>query len=225
MKSIIPNDELQELSFYKAIVENLPAHIQVNVVNNSNDNRSFSNLWTNPRGIDFIGYSQKEILEFGNEFFARVVHPDDMQVIFNTVPRIQQDPKKSFGGLIRVKPKDGDYHWVMWCVNVIEFNNGKPWKILVVNLNVSEMIDTDNQISILLKENLRLKNKLSIQSLTRRELEILKLIAKGMIDKEIADLLNISPLTTKTHRKNLHHKLHLKNTASIIHFAIDNGLI
>lgn len=225
MKSINLNEGAQELSFYKAIVENLPAHIQVNMVNNADDNRSFSNLWTNSRGLDFIGYSQKEILEIGNDFFARVVHPDDMQVLFNTIPRIQQDPKKSFGGLIRVRPKEGDYQWMMWCVNVMEFSNRNPWKILVVNLNVSEMIDTDNQISILLKENLRLKNKLSFQSLTRREIEILKLIAMGMIDKEIADFLHISPSTAKTHRKNLHRKLHLKNIASLIHFAIETGLI
>ncbi len=225
MKSINLNGGLQELSFYKAIVENLPAHILVNVVNNSIDNRTFSNLWTNSRGLDFIGYSQKEILEIGNDFFARIVHPDDMQVLFNIIPRIHKDPKKSFGGLIRVRPKEGDYQWMIWCANMMEFNNGNPWKILVVNLNVSEMIDTENQISILLKENLRLKNKLSFQSLTRREIEILKLVAKGMNDKEIADILNISPATAKTHRRNLHHKLHLKNTASLIHFSIEAGLI
>jgi DNA-binding CsgD family transcriptional regulator len=215
---------MEKLTFYKAIVDNLPAHIQVNVVNNADDDHSFSNLWTNSRGLDFIGYSQKEIQEFGNEFFARVVHPEDMKVLFDTIPKIQKDPTKSFGGLIRVKPKKGDYHWIIWCVTVMEFVNGNPQKILVVNLNVSEMVDTDNQISILLKENLRLKNQLSIQFLTKREIEVLKLIAHGKIDKEIADDLHISSATAKTHRKNLHRKLHLKNTASLIHFALETGL-
>ena len=108
---------------------------------------------------------------------------------------------------------------------VMELKDGKPWKILVVNLNISEMIDTDNQISILLKENLRLKNQLDICSLTRREIEVLKWISEGFIDKEIADNLNISAQTVKTHRRNLHRKLKLKNTAALIHFGIDTGII
>jgi len=215
---------MQDLSFYKTIVEKLPAHILVNVVNDSKDDRSSVNLWTNSRGLDFIGYSQAEISEFGNEFFVKVVHPDDLQVLSNTIARIQQDPDKSFGGLIRVKPKEGDYHWLMYCVTVMEFDQGVPRKVLIVNLDISEMIDTESQVSTLMKENLRLKNRLSICSLTRRETEVLKLISQGLIDREIGAHLHISATTAKTHRNHLHRKLHLKNSAALVHFAIENGL-
>jgi PAS domain S-box-containing protein len=214
-----------DLTFYQTIVENLPAHILVNVVSDENDNKSFINFWTNARGLDFIGYSREEISETGNEFFVKVVHPDDMQILINTIARIRQDPKKSFGGLIRVKSKEGDYHWMMWCVNVMEFDHGVPRKVLIVNLDVSEMIDTENQVSILLKENLRLKNQLRICSLTKRETEVLKLISQGMTDKEIGEHLHISATTAKTHRNHLHRKLHLKNTAGLVHFAMENGLV
>jgi DNA-binding NarL/FixJ family response regulator len=112
----------------------------------------------------------------------------------------------------------------MWCVAVVEFHDENPWKMLTVTLDVSEMVDTENQIGILLKENLRLKNQLLICSLTKRETEVLKLISQGLADKDIAGQLNISAATAKTHRHNLHRKLHLKNAASFVHFASVTGL-
>jgi two-component system nitrate/nitrite response regulator NarL len=60
--------------------------------------------------------------------------------------------------------------------------------------------------------------------LTRRELEILKLVAKAMSTAEIAEKLFISTYTVDTHRKNLLSKLSLKNTAGLVNYAIQNGL-
>jgi DNA-binding NarL/FixJ family response regulator len=61
--------------------------------------------------------------------------------------------------------------------------------------------------------------------LTKREIEIIKLIAQEMTNAEIAAKLNNSPMTIITHRKNLLRKLGVKNTAGLIKYAIQNGLI
>ncbi len=61
--------------------------------------------------------------------------------------------------------------------------------------------------------------------LTKREIEIIKLIAQEMTNAEIAAKLNNSPMTIITHRKNLLRKLGVKNTAGLIKYAIHNGLI
>ncbi len=61
--------------------------------------------------------------------------------------------------------------------------------------------------------------------LSAREQEILKLIAKGMTNHEIADMLFLSPLTVDSHRKNIISKLGVKNTAEMISYAYSNGLI
>lgn len=66
---------------------------------------------------------------------------------------------------------------------------------------------------------------LSISQLTEREIEILKLVAKGMTNKEIGDELNISHRTVDTHRTNLMKKLDATNVAGLIRFAFKNGLI
>jgi DNA-binding NarL/FixJ family response regulator len=61
--------------------------------------------------------------------------------------------------------------------------------------------------------------------LTKREKEILKLIADGMSSQEIAETLFISLRTVETHRLNLNQKLDVKNTAGLVKEAIKRGLI
>ena len=61
--------------------------------------------------------------------------------------------------------------------------------------------------------------------ITRRESEILKLIADGLTNQEIAEKLFISTSTVDSHRKNLLIKFDAKNTAALVKIAIDKGLI
>ena len=61
--------------------------------------------------------------------------------------------------------------------------------------------------------------------LTKREKEVLMLIADGMTNNEIAEKLFISSLTVDSHRKNLITKLNARNTASLIKIAIENNFI
>ena len=61
--------------------------------------------------------------------------------------------------------------------------------------------------------------------ITRRESEILKLIADGLTNQEIADSLFISTFTVDSHRKNLLLKFNAKNTATLIKTVISKGII
>ena len=61
--------------------------------------------------------------------------------------------------------------------------------------------------------------------LTKREKEILQLVAEGLSNQEIADKLFISLRTVETHRLNLNQKLNVKNTAGLVKEAIKRGLI
>ena len=61
--------------------------------------------------------------------------------------------------------------------------------------------------------------------ITRREKEVLELIAEGSTNNEIADRLFISSATVDTHRKNLLAKLGAKNTASLVRIAMEYRLI
>ena len=61
--------------------------------------------------------------------------------------------------------------------------------------------------------------------LSPREIEVLILITKGLINKEIADKLNISLNTVLSHRKNITTKLGIKTVSGLTFYAIMNGII
>ncbi len=61
--------------------------------------------------------------------------------------------------------------------------------------------------------------------ITKRESEILKLIAEGLTNHEIAEQLFISTFTVDSHRKNLLLKFNAKNTAALVKVAISKGII
>ena len=59
-------------------------------------------------------------------------------------------------------------------------------------------------------------NKNCISELTDREIQVLKLIAKGKTNTKIAVELGLSPLTVKTHRQHLLRKMSASNTAQLV---------
>lgn len=73
------------------------------------------------------------------------------------------------------------------------------------------------------KENTRSLS--SWESLSQREREVLKLIAEGYKNKEIADDLCISLKTVEKHRANLMKKLDLHNAAALTVYAMEKGLV
>jgi DNA-binding NarL/FixJ family response regulator len=61
--------------------------------------------------------------------------------------------------------------------------------------------------------------------LTRRQSEILQLLAEGMSMKEIASTLFLKPGTVAFHKYNLMQKLGLKNNTDLLHYALKHHLI
>jgi DNA-binding NarL/FixJ family response regulator len=95
---------------------------------------------------------------------------------------------------------------------IVEVNNGKKY--------VCEEVK-----NILAQQELEDEDGLpDMNVLSRRELEIVKLIKEGMSSKEIALRLDISLKTVEVHRYNILKKLNLKNTASLVNFINAQGL-
>lgn len=85
----------------------------------------------------------------------------------------------------------------------------QPSLIPVLN---SKMIDRDNDV-------------VKIESLTKRELEVLKNLSYGMYNKEIAEKLDISERTVKNHISNIFKKIEVTDRTQAAVFAIRNNLI
>ncbi len=66
---------------------------------------------------------------------------------------------------------------------------------------------------------------MNAHDLSAREIEVLVLITKGLINKEIAEKLNISLTTVISHRKNITEKLGIKSVSGLTIYAVMNGYI
>ena len=70
-----------------------------------------------------------------------------------------------------------------------------------------------------------MRDQKNIPLLTKKEKEVLNLIAAGLTNKDIAIKLKIGEETIKSHRKNIMNKFDIHNTAELVRFAIEHQLI
>jgi DNA-binding NarL/FixJ family response regulator len=64
-----------------------------------------------------------------------------------------------------------------------------------------------------------------IAEFTKQEKVIIELCREGLLSKQIADKLFISPRTVETHKKNIFSKLGINNTMEMVKYALENGII
>jgi len=100
---------------------------------------------------------------------------------------------------------------------IAAINTIRKGDIYITNLLASEVSDDLLEIS---KGNIQFL----IEPLSKREKEIVKLIAEGKSNKDIAEIFNISIRTVESHRSNIMKKLDLNNTAELVRYAFQNGL-
>ncbi len=93
---------------------------------------------------------------------------------------------------------------------IIEVNNGKKY--------ICE------EVKAILAEQEMDENSDELNNLSRREIDIIKLIKEGHSSKEIALQLDISLKTVEVHRYNILKKLKLKNTAALVNYINTKGL-
>jgi len=100
-------------------------------------------------------------------------------------------------------------------INAIDIihNGGQYFNADITNALLSE------------EENVNPEQNPLVATLTKRESEIVKLIAQGNTNSQIGDKLYISPKTADVHRTNIMRKLDLHNVAGLVRFAFQNGLM
>ena len=79
--------------------------------------------------------------------------------------------------------------------------------------------------TLLYGEELQEEQKNPSELLSKREFEVLIMIAKGMNYKEISEQLVLSPKTVSTYRTRILEKLSLENTNQLIHYALQNDIV
>jgi DNA-binding NarL/FixJ family response regulator len=111
-------------------------------------------------------------------------------------------------------------------------NTGKDEFIFAIQrvASGSQFICTEIGLSLLKKANTHMPKMNTFTDkgagdLSKREVEVLQLIAEGFTNAEIADKLFTSKRTIESHRQSLLDKTNSNNTATLIKYALSNGLI
>ncbi len=95
---------------------------------------------------------------------------------------------------------------------ILQINKGKKY--------ISDSLSENLEYGLDLEKS----DQSPLETLSRRELEVLSLIAAGEAYKEIAAKLNLSPKTISTYRTRILEKLDLKNTSQLLRFAYENNI-
>lgn len=198
--------------------------------------------YASPNFVDLLGYDKHKIatLERQGVYLESRIHPDDRehlaalqiklsQFIYNLPAEERNDYSNIYS--FRILNAKQQYVRVNSKHQVLEQDrNGKAW-LIIGNMDISpDQKETDKiGCTVLNLKNGEMSSPiLSLTppaNLTNREMEILRLIHKGLLSKEIAERLCISIHTVNIHRQNLLRKLGVQNSIEAICKGQTYGLL
>lgn len=171
------------------------------------------------------------------------------QILQNVLPIIQVDTFNSFNELTNGNP-EAYFHYFVATNIVIENRNffldhKNKTIVLTASVEPSSQMAGFNSLCINVPEEQLVRSILQLEQyahahgrnlpplphalqmkiLSDREIEVLALIVQGLINKEIADRLNIGITTVITHRKNIMDKLGMKSVSALTIYAVMHGYV
>lgn len=189
------------------------------------------------RWFELLGYTKEEL---GNDEadWMNLINPKDLKSFSQKISAHLQGETAHFESQHQLRHKDG--HWVSVEANgkvTLRDADHNPLRMVGTILDISqrkrlneEGLELLKKIECLIRENTThsppsSEKTAKAESLTKRQRQIIGMIAAGMTSADIAKHLNLSTATVISHRRNLMAKLKLHSTAEVTHFAIDHGLL
>jgi DNA-binding CsgD family transcriptional regulator len=187
-----------------------------------------------------LGYSPLDYEKTGQLFFVEKFHPEDlakltalsvtMFKLFNAFSREEKLSHKMISEY-RMLNSDKNYVRLIEQYQMIELDNtGQMWLMMgVVDISPNQEEYSGIKCQLL---NFKTGQFVPVEpapavqvDLTKREIEILKLVKAGLLSKEISNRLSISLHTVNTHRQRFLAKLGANNSVEALMFATKFGLI
>lgn len=190
---------------------------------------------------NLLGYHPSDYEHKNYQFFESKMHPDErLQLAINGISLLKMfnafsmDEKLNYKVIdeYRMLNAENKYVRIIEQYQVLELDKkGQMWLMLsIVDISPNQDDHADAIRCQLL--NFRTGNVIPLEippkaelGLTKRELEILKLVKQGLLSKEISDKLSISVHTVNTHRQRVLEKLDANNSFEAVIFASKFGLI
>ncbi|WP_270090352.1 helix-turn-helix transcriptional regulator [Sphingobacterium sp. SYP-B4668] len=183
---------------------------------------SYMNNW----GAEHLGTSVDEINALGDAYYNKYFIKEESLAIFEGIEKYlhEADFDKQYNFFQRVKlHQEVAYKWFYSVCKLIKIKEGDCTvnKMIMLSSPVEGIDLMISRVNKVLDEDIYVKNNYKIfATLTRREKEIIAMIANGKSSKEIADELFISIHTVNTHRKNVIQKTQCNSFATLLKFAI-----
>lgn len=190
-----------------------------------------------------LGYINPEDIENDDmELFHRIIHPDDLPFVLETeneaylfYKNLPSSEKKDYKLVydFRVKNTEGIYMRFIHQFVVLEQDRlGKSWLALIVTDLIAERATDDlpqrRLINIKTGKLFLFHNDDAFNSgtlLTKRETDVLRLIAQGLDSREISERLFISFNTVNNHRQNILSKTRSENSTQALLYAKRIGIV
>lgn len=182
-------------------------------------------VWMSPRGLAELGISLEEITsktpeEYYGVYFNAEDAKDYVPKILSMVERNNDDEHLTYFQQVRLSGHD-DWKWYMSSSRILLRDEAhQPVLIITTSSPIDAMHHMTTKAARLLEENNFLRRNLpAFAKLTKREREILALMALGKTSIETADQLFIAQHTVETHRKNIKQKLNTTSYYEINQYA------
>ena len=188
------------------------------------DARDISLIYMSPQGLQRLGVTIEEITLSFHEYHARFFNLEDAQFY---VPKVTGLLKRndtseiiSYFQQVRFAP-DQDWIWHLSSTRIfLKDLEDKPLLFLSISMPIDTQSHMTAKVERLMEENHFIrKNNHLYHTLTKREKEILKYLAQGLIPKEIGEKLFLSETTVVTHKRNLRKKLNIQSAVDLMKFA------
>lgn len=209
---------------------------------------NFENLcidYVDPAIENVLGYSPAD---FNIEMIFDIIHPDDLKQVYKKeeaavnfiLNEIAPQDILSYKVIytLRLRDKQGHYRTILQQSQALSISeDGKAQHVLGIHTDVSYLnLPVDHRVTFLSNSKPSFHAEISdphrliplnaaTKIFTRRETEIIKLISKGKTVPEIAQILNVSPHTIHSHRKNILNKSGCHTAAEVVARCIREGLI
>lgn len=184
----------------------------------------FAVIYMSARGRNILGITNEELINLGPNYHTRFFNPEESSEyapkLIDFLRRNANNEIISLFQQVRPSPQN-DYSWYMTGLKVIlRDETGIPILILGVAIPVDPMHELAQKAQRVLNENNFLKKNFHLfETLTKREVELLKLFAKGNTNESVARQMFISEETVATHRKNIKRKINCKTNYDCTYFA------
>ena len=167
-----------------------------------------------------------------------LINPRDLEGFKQKLTSHLQGETANFESEHRLQHKDGHWIWVEARGKVTHRDkDNTPLRMVGTILDITqrkrlneEGMDLLKRIELLIRESssrspVQTVEDKSAETLTKRQRQILGMIANGITSADIGKQLHLSTATVISHRRNLMAKLNFHSTAEVTRFAIDHGLL